>query len=109
MSTELQTAIEALTKALAKERESYEAVSRQVKDLQRQVEELRDRLGKAMITRDEAADFLRISKRHVINLEKAGHIPKAVVLGKKALLEKEAVVRYLTNQQQKRQQYATSQ
>lgn len=109
MSTELHTALEALSKALAKERESYEAVSRQVKDLQRQVEELRDQLGKAMITRDEAADFLRISKRHVINLEKAGHIPPAVVLGKKALLEKEAVIRYLTNQQQKRQRYATSQ
>lgn len=67
-----------------------------------------DRYGPVM-TRDEVAGALKVSKRHVINLEKAGHIPPAVVLGKKALLEKEAVIRYLTNQQQKRQRYATSQ
>lgn len=45
-----------------------------------------------VLTRDDVARELGISKRHVINLEEAGKIPPSTVVGKKATYRKAAVV-----------------
>jgi hypothetical protein len=45
-----------------------------------------------VLSRDQVAAELGISKRHVINLEKAGKIERAEIVGKKSLYRKTAVV-----------------
>jgi hypothetical protein len=58
-----------------------------------------DRYGPVM-TRDEAAIALKISKRHIINLEGAGKVERAAVPGKQVKYETAQVYRLAISQQQ---------
>lgn len=61
-----------------------------------------DRYG-PMMTRDEVSEALKISKRHLINLEDAGKVQRAAVPGKQVKYETVKIFQLATN---KRQQYA---
>lgn len=64
-----------------------------------------DRYG-PMMTRDDVAAALKVSKRHVINMEDAGKVERAPVPGKQVKYETAQIFKLATN---KRQRYATSQ
>lgn len=64
-----------------------------------------DRYGPVM-TRDEVAAALKMTKRHVINLEEAGKVQRAPAPGKQVKYETAQIFQLATN---KRQRYATSQ
>lgn len=65
-----------------------------------------DRYG-PMMTRDDVAAALKVSKRHVINMEDAGKVQRAAVPGKQVKYETAQIFQLATNKQQRR--YATSQ
>lgn len=61
-----------------------------------------DRYG-PMMTRDDVAAALKVSKRHVINMEESGKVQRANVSGKQVKYETAQIFQLVTN---KRQQYA---